>query len=887
MQNKKPCGIMDPMLEYVLGCKKAGAEQEKETEHKNKSEPAEVREERQEELDQASSSSEVMCLGQSVQPEGAEDALDEITFLDNTSGSAYNITTEKEQDTAESFDVEMQMPETVPGAEEEAIVHLPITQAPIRESEWRRYASAHEEAEIAELSHRVCEYLGHNENEAHRMLAERRRRIQQITQRGHREAETTAGCVVYNHAYNDNISYTSHLRDQSASPFTASAYSHEPLHFRQAHRDPNDNLGDNYSTEGHAGQEGSAHLFHDHKGPAPDGNVYPESSHRGNNHTGMAESENIPGYGTKAYGKGNEKSNQDPEVLSWNQARALVCLQVVFRLQAWRQNQREIVEAALEGKDVFVLMPTGGGKSLTFQLPAVLSQGVTVVVSPLLALIQDQVKNLLQRGIPALALTSALTKRERVAVHAALQSVGETLETHRTGEAALVKIVYVTPELLVVSRSFNSLLEWLAARGGVARFVIDEAHCVSQWGHDFRPDYTQMRMLKENYPKVPITAVTATATAAVQKDILGVLGMKERAEYRQSFNRPNLRYSVRTKAGDPLPEIVSFIGAYYPEDSGIIYCLSKRECEWLSEQLNGKYGLRTGYYHAGLGTKERQRTARRWDTGEIKVVVATIAFGMGIDKKDVRYVIHYSLPKSLEGYYQETGRAGRDQLESECVLYYAYADKKKIDFLIERGETSAEAKSRQRECVRQVIEYCENRAECRRYLLLHYFGERFAESCGDDCDNCRTRGQLRREDCTADAQGLYRLVRRKGTVAEAQAVTEYKRQTGCRQTKEKLTRILRWMVGKGHLQTKLVMGARGFSWSYLRTGLNEPEHATISVHPNDQSLAERVQRAAGKQSARQTSNSKKEPLSKSQARTGTDPHDEVHVPEYMCELEDF
>lgn len=876
---------MDPMLEYVLGCKKAGAHQGKETAQEKEPEHTEVCEEKQEGKDSLSSSSEIMCLGQGVQPEGADDALDGVTFLDTTSGSAYNITTEKSQETAESFEAEMQTHETAHGAEEEAVLHLPVAEAPVKEGEWRRYASAREEAEIAELSHRVCEYLGHNENEAHRVLAERRRRVQQIAQRGSRDAAQTAGCVVYNHAYNESISYSDYPRAQSANCTTAPTYMPEPHHSRRAYA--SGSTGYTCSTEGEAAQENTAHIFQDHNGLAQAGRVYPESGRPGNRHTGLTESESTSGHGNKAYAKSSEKSYQDPGVLSWTQARALVCLQVVFRLQSWRQNQQEIVEAALEGKDVFVLMPTGGGKSLTFQLPAVLSQGVTVVVSPLLALIQDQMKNLLQRGIPALALTSALTKKERAAAHAALRSVGETLGTRGTAEAALVKIVYVTPELLVVSRSFNSLLEWLAARGGVARFVIDEAHCVSQWGHDFRPDYTQMRMLKENFPRVPITAVTATATAAVQKDILGVLGMTERAEYRQSFNRPNLRYAVRAKTGDPLPEIVSFIGAYYPEDSGIIYCLSKRECEWLSEQLNGRYGLRTGYYHAGLGTKERQRTARRWDTGEIKVVVATIAFGMGIDKKDVRYVIHYSLPKSLEGYYQETGRAGRDQLESECVLYYAYADKKKIDFLIERGETSAEAKSRQRECVRQVIEYCENRAECRRYLLLHYFGERFAESCGDSCDNCRARGQLRRENCTADAQGLYRLVKKKGTVAEAQAVTEYKRQTGCRQTKEKLTRILRWMVGKGHLQTKLVMGARGFSWSYLRAGPEEPEHAAISVHPSDDALAERVQRAAGKQSVRRASSSKKESLSKKQAKTPAEAHDEVHVPEYMSELEDF
>ncbi|KAI5179852.1 bloom syndrome protein [Nematocida sp. AWRm80] len=524
--------------------------------------------------------------------------------------------------------------------------------------------------------------------------------------------------------------------------------------------------------------------------------------------------------------------------VSYNEARAYACLRKVFGLQEFRQNQLPIVSSALEGEDVFVLMPTGGGKSLTFQLPALLAPGITVVISPLLALIQDQIKNLLKKGIPALALNSALTKTERALAMQLLRYTGSNVGSRKYAahteaqHTPLVKLVYITPETFVESKTLNSILSDLRAQNRLSRFVVDEAHCVSQWGHDFRPDYTQLHLLKERYPAVPITALTATATATVQKDILTVLRIKECRVYSQSFNRPNIKYSVVKKPASPIPEIVSFIQTYYPADPGIIYCLSKKDCEWLAETLSTEYRLRAGYYHAGLSPKERAQRAQDWDTQKVRIIVATIAFGMGIDKKDVRYVLHYSLPKSLEGYYQETGRAGRDQLESECVLYYTYADKKKIDFMIDRNYgTTAEAKNRQRKSLQEVISYCENKAECRRKLLLHYFGEYFTGSCNRGCDNCRQKESVQTVDCLAEALVILRVVQQYKLITETKLVAECR--TSTNKSKDMLLRVVRWLVGQGYLGTKLVTGGQGFSWSYLTPGTGTPTTVSIAVHTNE------------------------------------------------------
>lgn len=492
-------------------------------------------------------------------------------------------------------------------------------------------------------------------------------------------------------------------------------------------------------------------------------------------------------------------------------------LREVFGLHEFRTNQREIVGACMSGKDVFVLMPTGGGKSICYQLPALISDGITIVVSPLLSLVQDQVDNLLRRNILALPLNSNLTAKERSLVFDVLGN-----------EEVICKLFYVTPELVAKCEYFHGILSRLVRRDKVKRFVIDEAHCVSQWGHDFRPDYKELGSIRTRYPNVPMIALTATATQKVEMDILSSLRMRRCETFRMSFNRANLRYEVRAKTNTVELDIASFVQSHFPDCSGIIYCTSKRECEMISEHLN-KY-LTTAFYHAGLNKKERTQVQERWKRDEFKIIVATIAFGMGIDKKDVRFVIHYCIPKSLEGYYQETGRAGRDGLESVCVLFYMYSDKKKIDYMIEKGEGGYEQKQRQREDLNAVIQFCENKTDCRRMQVLAHFGEKFdARLCRKTCDNCQ-RGLLQTRDYTREARDLILLVYTSNKITLCQAVDVYRGSSnkkslefgdceyygrGRSLMRTTVERILRNLVSRGYLQERVELTKRRFSWSYL------------------------------------------------------------------------
>lgn len=493
-------------------------------------------------------------------------------------------------------------------------------------------------------------------------------------------------------------------------------------------------------------------------------------------------------------------------------------LKTVFNLDKFRSNQEDIIKASLAGEDIFVLMPTGGGKSLCYQLPAMIQDGITIVISPLLSLIQDQISSLLNKNIPAVALNSNCTTSERTLIMQALQACHS------------VKIVYVTPELLNKSTSFLSLLYDLSRRGKLARFVIDEAHCVSQWGHDFRPDYKELGMIKRRFSEIPLIALTATATKKVEIDILKSLGIEGCRVFRQSFNRPNLRYFVMNKTRQTITDIVSFVHANYPNSPGIIYCTSKKECEKMSEGLNNH--LKTTFYHAGLSKRERNRVQEMWNDGTVKIIVATIAFGMGIDKSDVRFVIHYSLPKSLEGYYQETGRAGRDGLESVCILYYSYGDTKTIEFLISKNyNATEEQKNRQREELKYVVQYCENKTDCRRKLVLSHFAEDFDPvKCKKSCDNC-AKNLTKTKDYTVQAKELLALIRKAEKISLLQAVDAY-RGSGSRKSQEfsmmpyfgsgkdlkKVTveRIVQYLVGNGNIENR-IFATRGskFSHSYL------------------------------------------------------------------------
>ncbi|RKP08099.1 P-loop containing nucleoside triphosphate hydrolase protein [Thamnocephalis sphaerospora] len=408
----------------------------------------------------------------------------------------------------------------------------------------------------------------------------------------------------------------------------------------------------------------------------------------------------------------------------------------VFGLEDFRCNQLESINATLAGRDVFVLMPTGGGKSLCYQLPAVVgsgsTRGLTIVVSPLLSLMQDQVQRLVSLGIPTLCINGNMDAAQRRFSYS---------EVFRHDLRA--KLLYVTPEMMSKSPKFQEALDHLHGQQKLARFVIDEAHCVSQWGHDFRPDYKLLGDLKKQYAGVPMMALTATANAKVQMDVLENLNMR----------------GLRPKKKNLLADIDAYITASHAGQSGIIYCTSKRNCEDVAEKLRTTYGLPVTHYHAGLDKEERSKVQSDWQAGRVLVIVATIAFGMGIDKPDVRFVIHYSIPKSLEGYYQETGRAGRDGQPAACVLFYSYGDKKTHEFLIDQGDGDFRLKALQKANLRQVIQYCENMTDCRRMQVLAYFGERFDPAqCHKTCDNCRANLKFESRDVTADTQRVIELV---------------------------------------------------------------------------------------------------------------------------------
>jgi len=447
-------------------------------------------------------------------------------------------------------------------------------------------------------------------------------------------------------------------------------------------------------------------------------------------------------------------------------------LKKYFGYTSFRGEQEAIIQHTLAGKDSLVLMPTGGGKSVCFQIPALMMSGVTVVISPLIALMKDQVDGLKENGVSVAFLNSSMLESEK----------REVVNQLRRNE---LKLVYLAPERLMSNtKSFLDFLKEI----NVSLFAIDEAHCISQWGHDFRPDYLMLTELKKNFPETPVIALTASADEITRKDIADKLELHEPKLFISSFNRPNIFYFVERKKNS-FDSIINYLHEH-KDDSGIIYALSRNSCESLASKLRDE-GFSAKHYHAGLEPKERSQVQDEFVRDEIRIIVATIAFGLGIDKSNVRFVIHYDVPKNIEGYYQETGRAGRDGLRSDAILFYSYGDIIKLKKFaeVENNEQQTDVMLRKLDEMRK---FCETNA-CRRKMLLNYFNESFGTHC-ESCDYCLSSAQ--KFDATIIAQKALSAVARTGEKYGIKFIVDFLRGAENEKIKEHHRQLKTFGVGK-------------------------------------------------------------------------------------------
>lgn len=472
----------------------------------------------------------------------------------------------------------------------------------------------------------------------------------------------------------------------------------------------------------------------------------------------------------------NSSHDWSSERFSWSTELRGKC-QSVFGIKTFRSNQLEAMNTTLSGLDCMLILPTGAGKSLCYQLPAVISPGITLVISPLLSLMEDQVMCLEKLDICAVMLNASTPKEVNTSVLADMVK-----------KPCKLKLLYVTPEKLAKSKRFMNKLEACYKAGLLSRIAIDEVHCCSQWGHDFRPDYKFLGILKKQFPKAPILGLTATASTQVLVDVQKILQIPHAQVYKGSFNRPNLHYSVREKPAshdECVDAISKLIKTKYSGQSGIIYCFSRKDTASVTSDLNSR-GVKSACYHADLEHGQRSRIHNLWLSNKVQVIVATIAFGMGIDKADVRFVIHHSLSKSIENYYQESGRAGRDGAPADCVLYYRLGDVFRQSCMVFTEATGLEK-------LYNMVAYCINTSSvCRRTLLASHFSEVWNDSsCNEMCDRCSDDSAGRPEKSQDFSDG-----------SEVQLVYEILDKAASKDVRLTSQKVLEALTGKGAVQNR-------------------------------------------------------------------------------------